>query len=106
MTSYNSAYKESNEHESRMIRIRCKNTGETITVPFGSSLFEVFHAAAFEMPFGPVCAYVNNKTQGMNYRFYNNKDVKFLGLHHPSGMRTYTRTLFFVLAKAVEDLLG
>ena len=104
MTSYNSAYKESNEHESRMIRIRCKNTSETITVPFGSSLFEVFHAAAFEMPFGPVCAYVNNKTQGMNYRFYNNKDVNFLNLYHPSGMRTYTRTLFFVLAKAVEDL--
>ena len=40
----------------------------------------------------------------MNYRFYNNKDVNFLSLYNPSGMRTYTRTLFFVLAKAVEDL--
>ena len=104
MTSYISAKKESNEQDSRMVRIRCKNIGETITVPFGSTLFDVFQAAAFEMPFGPVCAHVNNKTQGMNYRFYNNKDVSFLSLYHPSGMRTYTRTLFFVLAKAIEDL--
>lgn len=100
----NSPYKEDEEQKGRMVRIRCKNTGETITAPFGCTLFEVFQAAAFEMPFGPVCAHVNNKTQGMNYRFYNNKDVNFLSLYHPSGMRTYTRTLFFVLAKAVEDI--
>ena len=55
------------------------------------------------MDYGPVAARVNNKVQGMNYRFYNNKDVEFLSLSSPSGMRTYTRTLFFLLAKAVED---
>lgn len=104
MTNFTSSYKEGDEQENKMVRIRCKNIGETITVPFGCTLFEVFHAAAFEMPFGPICAHVNNRTEGMNYRFYNNKDVNFLGLQHPSGMRTYTRTLFFVLAKAVEDL--
>lgn len=104
MMNSSSAYKEGGDQNVRMVRIRCKNIGETITVPFGSTLFEVFRAAAFEMPFGPVSAYVNNKAQGMNYRFYNNKDVNFLSLYNPSGMRTYTRTLFFVLAKAVEDL--
>ena len=104
MTNNNLAYTERSEQKNRMVRIRCRNIGETITVPFGSSLFDVFSAAVFEMPFGPVCACVNNKVQGMNYRFYNNKDVNFLSLHSPSGMRTYTRTLFFVLAKAVEDL--
>ena len=55
------------------------------------------------MDYGPVAARVNNKVQGMNYRFYNNKDVEFLSLSSQSGMRTYTRTLFFVLTKAVED---
>ena len=104
MMNSSSTYKEGGDQNVRMVRIRCKNIGETITVPFGSTLFEVFRTAAFEMPFGPVCAHVNNKTQGMNYRFYNNKDVNFLSLYNPSGMRTYTRTLFFVLAKAVEDL--
>ena len=104
MTDNSSSYRESEEQKSRMVRIRCKNIGETITVPFGSTLSEAFQTAAFEMSYGPVCAHVNNKAQGMNYRFYNNKDVCFLSLHHPSGMRTYTRTLFFVLAKAIEDL--
>lgn len=104
MMNSSSTYKEGGDQNVRMVRIRCKNIGETITVPFGSTLFEVFRTAAFEMPYGPVCAHVNNKTQGMNYRFYNNKDVYFLSLYNPSGMRTYTRTLFFVLAKAVEDL--
>lgn len=98
------AYQESGEQKIKLVHIRCKNTGESISVPFGSSLSEVFKAAAFDMPYGPVCACVNNKVQGMNYRFYNNKDVNFLSLYSPSGMRTYTRTLFFVLAKAVEDL--
>jgi len=85
------------------LRIRCRNNGKRISVPFGSSLYDVFEEANFHMDFGPVAARVNNKVQGMNYRFYNNKDVEFLSLTSPSGMRTYTRTLFFILAKAVED---
>ena len=85
------------------LRIRCRNTGKKISVPFGSSLYDVFDLANFHMDYGPVAALVNNKVQGMNYRFYNNKDVEFLSLSSPSGMRTYTRTLFFILAKAVED---
>lgn len=98
------AYQDCEEQKIRLVHIRCRNTGESISVPFGSSLYEAFEAAAFDMSYGPVCACVNNKVQGMNYRFYNNKDVNFLSLYSPSGMRTYTRTLFFVLAKAVEDI--
>ena len=68
------AYRDAEEQRVRLVHIRCKNTGEMINVPFGSTLSEVFEAAAFDMPYGPVCACVNNKVQGMNYRFYNNKD--------------------------------
>ena len=85
------------------LKIRCRNNGKRISVPFGSNLYDVFDLADFHMDYGPVAARVNNKVQGMNYRFYNNKDVEFLSLSSSSGMRTYTRTLFFILAKAVED---
>lgn len=85
------------------LKIRCRNNGKRISVPFGSNLYDVFDVADFHMDYGPVAARVNNKVQGMNYRFYNNKDVEFLSLSSSSGMRTYTRTLFFILAKAVED---
>ena len=85
------------------LKIRCRNNGKRISIPFGSNLYDAFSLANFHMDYGPVAARVNNKVQGMNYRFYNNKDVEFLSLSSSSGMRTYTRTLFFILAKAVED---
>ena len=56
------------------------------------------------MSHGPINAKVNNKVEGMHYRVYNNKDVEFLDLHTSSGLRNYTRSLFFVLCKAVHDL--
>jgi uridine kinase len=57
-----------------------------------------------EMPYGPICAKVNNKVEGMHFRLYHNKDVEFLDMHSGSGSRNYTRTLFFILCKAVHDL--
>lgn len=86
------------------ITLRIKNNHQSINVPVGSTLEEVFALSGIEMPFGPVSARINNKVQGLRYRFYNNKDVEFLDLHSPSGMRVYVRTLFLVMAKAVEDL--
>lgn len=87
-----------------MITIRLKNTGKRIQVPVGSTLEEVFALSGLEMPLGPTSARVNNKVQGLRYRFYNSKDVEFLDLHSLSGRRVYERTLFLVMAKAVEDL--
>ena len=56
------------------------------------------------MPYGPISAKVNNRVMGLDFRLYHNKDVEFLDITHPSGHRAYTRTLFFVLCKAVHDL--
>ena len=85
------------------LRIRCRNNGQMISVPFGTSLKELYGMCGLEMKHGPMCALVNNKVQGMNYRFYNAKDVEFKDMTSTHGMRTYTLTLFLVLAKAVED---
>ena len=86
------------------LRIRCRNNGQIIDVPFGTSLKELYEMSGLDMKHGPMCALVNNKVQGMNYRFYNAKDVEFKDITSSHGMRTYTLTLFLVLAKAVEDL--
>ena len=86
------------------INIRCKNTGKVVAVPLGSTLSEVYELCGLQMEYGPVGACINNKVQGLNYRFYNSKDVEFLDLHSHAGMQVYSRTLFFILAKAVEDL--
>ncbi len=86
------------------IQIRCKNNGQTLTAPIGSTLSEVFRNAGIDMKYGPICAKVNNKVEGMHYRIYHNKDVEFLNMISGSGSRNYTRSLFFVLCKAVHDL--
>ncbi|MBP5514230.1 MAG: nucleoside kinase [Bacteroidaceae bacterium] len=86
------------------INIRCKNTGKTFPMPLGCTLKEVYEQSGLTMNHGPVCASINNKVQGLNYRFYNSKDVELLDMTSADGMRTYTHTLFFVLVKAVEDI--
>ena len=87
-----------------MIQIRCKNNKKTQKVEIGSTLFDVFSAFDLKMTHGPVSARVNNKVEGMHYRVYNSKDVEFLDMTSSSGSRAYTRTLFFVLCKAVQDI--
>ena len=87
-----------------MIQIRCKNNKKTQKVEIGSTLFDVFSAFDLKMTHGPVSARVNNKVEGMHYRVYNSKDVEFLDMASSSGSRAYTRTLFFVLCKAVQDI--
>ena len=90
---------------SSKIQIRCKNLNNAIIeAELGDSLKDIYAKSGLQMEYGPVSARINNKVQGLNYRFYNSKDVEFLDLHSRSGMRVYTRTLFFILAKAVEDL--
>mgnify|MGYP002516827378 FL=1 len=88
----------------QMIQIRCKNNKKSQKVEIGSTLFDVFSAFNLKMTHGPVSARVNNKVEGMHYRVYNAKDVEFLDMTSASGSRAYTRTLFFVLCKAVQDI--
>ena len=88
----------------QMIQIRCKNNKKSQKVAIGSTLFDIFSDFGLNMEHGPVSARVNNKVEGMHFRVYNNKDVEFLDMTSASGSRAYTRTLFFVLCKAVKDV--
>lgn len=86
-----------------MLQIRCKNNKKKVEVPLGCNLLDVYRILNLQMPYGPVSAKVNNKVEGLHYRLFNNKDIEFLDVTSASGMRTYTRSLFFLLVKAVED---
>lgn len=88
----------------QIIQIRCKNNKKTQKVAIGSTLFDIFSEIGLEMSHGPISCKVNNKVEGMHYRVYNSKDLEFLDMTSSSGSRAYTRTLFFVLCKAVKDI--
>ena len=88
----------------QVVQIRCKNNNKIKNISIGSTLLDIFNEFNLEMEFGPINAKVNNKVEGMHYRVYHNKDVEFLNLKSSSALRNYTRSLFFVLAKSIDDL--
>lgn len=89
-----------------MVQIRCKNNNITRSFPEGISLLEVFEALRPElnMKHQVVSAKVNNTSQGLKFRVYQNRDVEFVDICNPSGRRVYTRSLCFVLYKACCDV--
>ena len=88
----------------KLVKVHVLNNDRVVEVPIGSNLDEVYQAAGVEIAHGPISAHVNNKVEGMHYRVYKQKQVEFLDICSSSGSRAYTRSLFFVLCKAVHDL--
>ena len=89
-----------------MLQIRCKNNNVTKSFPEGTSLLDVYQEFADEikLPYPVVSAKVNNASQGLKFRLYQNRDVEFLDAREGSGHRVYVRSLCFVLYKATQDL--
>ena len=89
-----------------MLQIRCKNNNVTKSFPEGCSLLDVYQEFADEiqMPYPVVSAKVNNASQGLKFRLYQNRDVEFLDAREGPGHRAYVRSLCFVLYKATQDL--
>ena len=88
----------------KKVNIRCLNNCTTVSVPIGSTLLDIYKALDLNMPYEVTSAKVNNRVEGLHYTVYHNKDVEFLDITHPSGQRTYLRSLLFVLHKTICDL--
>ena len=89
-----------------MLQIRCKNINVTKSFPEGISLLDVYQEFADEihLPYPVVSAKVNNTSQGLKFRLFQNRDVEFLDAREGSGHRVYVRSLSFVLYKATQDV--
>ena len=87
-----------------MLQIYCKNNNSTKNFHEGISLLNIYKEFNLDLPYGPVSAKVNNRVEGLNFKVYHNKDVEFLDITSASGLRTYLRSLCFILVKAVEEL--
>lgn len=87
-----------------MIQIRCKNNGVTKSFNEGVSLLEAFQAFELDFPFQVISAKVNNASQGLKFRVWQNRDVEFVDVRDSSGLRVYVRSLCFVLYKATQDV--
>lgn len=88
-----------------MLDIYCKNTGRTEKVKDGVSLLKVLEQLNLKGPYPFISAKVNNVSQGLKFRVFNNLTVEFLDLRDSSAMRVYRRSLDFLLCKAAQDVL-
>ena len=89
-----------------MLQIRCKNNNSTKRFPEGTSLLDIYQEFADEikLSYPVVSAKVNNVSQGLKFRVFQNRDVEFLDASEGSGHRVYVRSLCFVLYKATQDV--
>ena len=88
----------------KQVTIYCKNTKSYHDYPLGTSLIEILQDLKIELNYKVVAARVNYKVEDLNFLIYKPKDIEFIDLSTPSGMRVYVRSLSMVLSKAVSEL--
>lgn len=88
-----------------MIQVFCKNTNTSKSFQLGTTLMDMIPEFKLNNPYPIVSAKVNNVSQGLKFKVYNNRDVEFVDIRVASGMRVYTRSLSFLFTKAVGDVM-
>lgn len=86
------------------ITIFCKNNNLYKEVPIGASLLDIYTAVGAPLRYRPMNAQVNNKTESLNFRCWQPKDIEFIDYTQLSGLRTYVRSLCHIFSKAVYDI--
>ena len=87
-----------------MPRIYCRNTGTFKEFPEGTTLLEMLPSFDFDKPCDILAAKVNNVTEGLFFKVFNNKDIEFTDYRSYTGRNVYCHSLCFLLCKAAEDV--
>lgn len=85
------------------MKIYCSNLGRYIPIDGGTSLRDLAVSLRDELPFEPICARVNNKTESLEYEIYHPKQIEFLDITSSSGARVYLRSLCMILYRALME---
>lgn len=91
-----------------LVEIYCQDTESVLYVGVGSSLAEVLRVAMPAATSGDskiVAAYCNGMIKDLTYKIYSSKSISFIALSSTEGMRVYARSLFFLLERAVLDVI-
>lgn len=87
------------------LQIYCENFHEYVDVNGGETLLDVVRRIESRLRFKPICARVNNKTEGLQFQVFMPKIVEFIPPHTTTGERVYVRSLCMMLYKAVDVCL-
>lgn len=89
---------------SNRLSVYCTNLGRYIGITGGDTPLDIYRRFRDEIPFRPVVARINNKSEDLNFPFFSPKNLEFMSAHTPSGERTYVRSLCMMLYHAVNTL--
>lgn len=87
------------------IEIVVENTENKARITPGMSLSEIANVQGVSLKHPILGAFVNNKIKELSYKIYSPKTVRFIDITHQAGRRMYERSLFFVLNKAIKEVL-
>lgn len=82
------------------MKIYCVNTQNYIEIKGGEKLSDILRMLP-PLDFFPVCARVNNRTEGLSFQVFMPKQIEFIRPEHPSSRRVIVRSLCMMLYRAV-----
>jgi uridine kinase len=88
-----------------ILEITCINTNSVHRYPAGTDLYKICCDIMPQLKSQIVAAIVNNELKELSYKLYNPKFIEFITAAHPDGMRTYIRSLTFLLQVAVNEII-
>ena len=86
------------------VKIHCLNNNAKKKYEIGTSLKEILADQKLKGNSRYFGALVNNKIKELSFQVFKPKDILFINIEHPDGVRMYVRSLSFVLLKAVKEL--
>jgi uridine kinase len=85
------------------VEIFCTNTQTRHTYPLGTSLLEISSDLKIKLDHTVCGAIVNHQIRELSFCLVKPKQITFIDISHPDGMRLYVRSLIFVLYAAVKQ---
>jgi len=87
-----------------MIKVFVENLGQSVECKPGTTLTDLLSSIGLKLKWPVLAALVDNQLKELRFEIYIPYNIKFIDYSHPDGYRTYTRSLYFVLQKAMYDL--
>lgn len=88
-----------------MVTIQIQNTNKTLTIPFGMSVQQLAKEENIRLEYPVMGALINNKVRECAYRIHKPCTVQFFDMTSSYGHLMYTRSVYFILYKAVKEIL-
>lgn len=87
------------------VPIFCITLNKTMEVPYGTPLQEFIKTHHIQLETDVLGALVNNKVRDLTYKIHKPAIIDFFDYSSTYGHDMYVRSLYFLLCKAVDDLL-